>query len=144
MSADDHTSTTRDFTGAAASVDDLAPRETPGGEIVDGPGEGVHPGGQPGADAHDPAVGHGYIGNKEGYLRRLRRIEGQARGIHKMVEEDKYCIDILTQISAIQAALDKVALGLLDGRALAWPNPGVLEVRSIRNVATSKGPRWFA
>ena len=48
---------------------------------------------------------------------RLRRIEGQVRGIERMVEEDRYCIDVLTQISAVQAALDKVALGLLDGHA---------------------------
>lgn len=48
---------------------------------------------------------------------RLRRIEGQVRGIQGMVAEDRYCIDILTQIAAIQAALDKVALGLLDGHA---------------------------
>lgn len=60
---------------------------------------------------------HGYISSKEEYLRRLRRIEGQARGLQKMVEEEKYCIDILTQVSAIQAALDKVALGLLDDHA---------------------------
>ena len=46
---------------------------------------------------------------------RLKRIEGQVRGIARMIEEDRYCIDVLTQISAIQAALDKVALGLLDG-----------------------------
>src|SRR5215213_2896886 len=46
--------------------------------------------------------------------KRLRRIEGQVRGIEKMVDEDRYCIDVLTQISAVQAALDKVALGLLD------------------------------
>jgi DNA-binding FrmR family transcriptional regulator len=45
---------------------------------------------------------------------RLRRVEGQARGIQRMVEDDRYCIDILTQISAVQAALDKVALGVLD------------------------------
>jgi len=49
--------------------------------------------------------------------KRLRRIEGQVRGIEKMVEEDRYCIDVLTQISAVQAALDKVALGLLDEHA---------------------------
>ena len=48
---------------------------------------------------------------------RLRRIEGQVRGVERMVEEDRYCIDIVTQISAIQAALDKVALGLLDDHA---------------------------
>jgi len=57
---------------------------------------------------------HGYIGNKENYLRRLKRIEGQARGIHRMVEEEQYCIDILTQISAVTKALQSVALGLLD------------------------------
>ena len=57
---------------------------------------------------------HGYIGRQDDYLRRLRRIEGQARGLQKMVEEEKYCIDILTQISATTSALQSVALGLLD------------------------------
>jgi len=57
---------------------------------------------------------HGYIHDKERYLARLKRIEGQARGIHRMVEEDKYCIDILTQISALTSALEGVAIGLLD------------------------------
>lgn len=57
---------------------------------------------------------HGYIGDKGRYLARLKRIEGQARGIHRMVEEDTYCIDVLTQISALTAALEGVALGLLD------------------------------
>jgi len=52
--------------------------------------------------------------SKDQLEKRLRRIEGQVRGIEKMIDEDRYCIDILTQISAIQAALDKVALGLLD------------------------------
>jgi len=56
----------------------------------------------------------GYIRRKEDYLRRLRRIEGQARGLQRMVEDDKYCIDILTQISAMTKALQSVALGLLD------------------------------
>ena len=56
----------------------------------------------------------GYSAEKEALLKRLARIEGQVRGISKMVDEDRYCIDVLTQISAIQAALDKVALGLLD------------------------------
>lgn len=59
----------------------------------------------------------GYTATKDQLLKRLRRIEGQVRGIERMVEEDRYCIDVLTQISAIQAALDKVALGLLDGHA---------------------------
>ena len=57
---------------------------------------------------------HGYISRKDDYLRRLKRIEGQARGLQRMVEEEKYCIDILTQISAITKALQSVGLGLLD------------------------------
>ncbi len=57
---------------------------------------------------------HGYIHQKDDYLRRLRRIEGQARGLQRMVEEEKYCIDILTQVSAMTKALQSVALGLLD------------------------------
>ncbi len=57
---------------------------------------------------------YGYIGNKDDYLRRLRRIEGQARGLQKMVEDEKYCIDILTQVSAMTNALQSVALGLLN------------------------------
>ena len=57
---------------------------------------------------------HGYIHRKDDYVRRLRRIEGQARGLQRMVEEEKYCIDILTQISAITKALQSVGLGLLE------------------------------
>lgn len=57
---------------------------------------------------------HGYTGNKDDYLKRLRRIEGQVRGIAKMVEADTYCIDILTQVSAATRALQTVALGLLE------------------------------
>jgi DNA-binding FrmR family transcriptional regulator len=64
-----------------------------------------------------PASTRGYTANKDRLLKRLRRIEGQVRGIERMVEEDRYCIDVLTQISAIQAALDKVALGLMDDHA---------------------------
>ena len=59
----------------------------------------------------------GYKTDKDALLKRLARIEGQVRGVSRMVEDDRYCIDVLTQISAIQAALDKVALGLLDGHA---------------------------
>ena len=59
----------------------------------------------------------GYSATKDQLLSRLRRIEGQVRGVQGMVEGDRYCIDVLTQISAIQAALDKVALGLLDDHA---------------------------
>ena len=63
-----------------------------------------------------PAHQHGYIANnsKSDYLKRLRRIEGQARGLQRMVEEEQYCIDILTQVSAMTKALQSVALGLLD------------------------------
>ena len=57
---------------------------------------------------------HGYMHRKDDYLTRLRRIEGQARGLQRMVEDEKYCIDILTQISAVTKALQSVALGLLD------------------------------
>jgi DNA-binding FrmR family transcriptional regulator len=59
----------------------------------------------------------GYIGDKDDLLRRLRRISGQVGGIERMVDEERYCIDILTQISAVQAALDRVALGVLDDHA---------------------------
>jgi DNA-binding FrmR family transcriptional regulator len=59
----------------------------------------------------------GYSATKDQLRNRLKRIEGQVRGIERMVDEDRYCIDVLTQISAIQAALDKVALGLLDQHA---------------------------
>ena len=57
---------------------------------------------------------YGYTPDKENYLKRLRRIEGQIRGLQKMVEDDKYCIDILTQVSAATRALQSVALGLLE------------------------------
>jgi CsoR family transcriptional regulator, copper-sensing transcriptional repressor len=60
---------------------------------------------------------HGYSATKDQLRKRLARIEGQVRGVERMVGEDRYCIDIVTQISAIQAALDKVALGLLDDHA---------------------------
>jgi DNA-binding FrmR family transcriptional regulator len=63
---------------------------------------------------HTHATPYGYISRKDDYLKRLRRIEGQARGLQKMVEDEKYCIDILTQVSAMTKALQSVALGLLD------------------------------
>jgi len=65
-----------------------------------------------GDGAHDHQ--HGYIHRKDDYLKRLRRIEGQARGLQRMVEDEKYCIDILTQVSAMTKALQSVALGLLE------------------------------
>ena len=57
---------------------------------------------------------YGYTQEKEAYLTRLRRIEGQVRGLQRMVEDDKYCIDILTQVSAVTRALQSVALGLME------------------------------
>jgi len=57
---------------------------------------------------------YGYVADKDALLNRLRRIEGQVRGVEKMVDEERYCIDILTQIGAIQSAVDAVALKLLD------------------------------
>jgi DNA-binding FrmR family transcriptional regulator len=76
------------------------------------------------------AAEHGYTGNKDAYLRRLKRIEGQVRGIARMVDEDKYCIDILTQVSAVTKALHAVSLGLVEEHighcvvgAASEPNP---------------------
>ena len=82
-------------------------------------------------------VERGYTASKDQLLKRLRRLEGQVRGVERMVDEDRYCIDVLTQISAIQAALDKVALGLLNdhaehcvvhGAAAATPEENVEEM----------------
>ena len=61
----------------------------------------------------DVAEERGYASDKEAYLRRLKRIEGQVRGIARMVDEDKYCIDVLTQVSAVTKALHAVSLGLV-------------------------------
>ena len=58
---------------------------------------------------------HGYTENKDDYLKRLRRIEGQVRGLQRMIEEDQYCIDVLTQVAAATKALQAVAIGLLEG-----------------------------
>jgi DNA-binding FrmR family transcriptional regulator len=57
---------------------------------------------------------HGYSASKDDLLKRLARVEGQVRGVSRMVEEDRYCIDVVTQINAVRAALDKIALGLVD------------------------------
>lgn len=67
-----------------------------------------------GSACHTPGHQHGYIQDKKQYRTRLSRIEGQVRGIERMVDEEQYCIDILTQVSAIQSALRNVARGLLD------------------------------
>ncbi|MGH2906633.1 MAG: metal-sensitive transcriptional regulator [Solirubrobacterales bacterium] len=75
---------------------------------------------------------HAYAGQKDALKKRLRRAEGQIRGIEKMVDEDRYCIDILTQISAAQAALDKVALGLMEDHAAHCVVGGPEELKEER------------
>ena len=72
----------------------------------------------------------GYSATKEQLLKRLSRVQGQVGGVARMVEEDRYCIDVLTQITAVQAALDKIALGLLDGHARHCMHEGATEGRS--------------
>ena len=64
--------------------------------------------------AHDDGVQRGYTHHKDDHLRRLKRIEGQARGLQRMVSEDVYCIDVLTQVSAMTKALESFALVLLE------------------------------
>lgn len=65
------------------------------------------------SDCHHESE-HGYLDHKDEYLRRLKRIEGQARGLQRMVDEEQYCIDILTQVSAMTKALEALALAMLD------------------------------
>jgi DNA-binding FrmR family transcriptional regulator len=85
--------------------------------------------------------GRGYSASKQQLLARLRRIEGQVRGIERMVEDDRYCIDVLTQISAAQAALEKVALGLLDGhaRSCVLPADGQLQADRTDELMAAVG-----
>jgi DNA-binding FrmR family transcriptional regulator len=80
---------------------------------------------------------HGYTADKDALIRRLHRIEGQVRGIERMVEEDRYCIDVLTQISAVTTALESVAFVVLDDHvnhcvagALASGDPAAAEEKS--------------
>jgi DNA-binding FrmR family transcriptional regulator len=76
------------------------------------------------------ATRRGYSATKDQLLGRLRRIEGQVRGVAGMVDDDRYCIDVVTQISAIQAALDKVALGLLHDHAQHCVREGAADGRA--------------
>jgi len=106
----------------------MSPAEQPRGTEGTGAGPSAADGApapdaaqRPDAGVPDPAPGDhgthgdpGYHGDKSGYLRRLKLIEGQVRGVHRMVDEDAYCIDVLTQISAVSKALQSVALGLAD------------------------------
>jgi DNA-binding FrmR family transcriptional regulator len=82
-------------------------------------------------------VTHGYTADKDAIVKRLHRIEGQVRGIERMVDEDRYCIDILTQISAVTTALESVAFRILDDHvnhcvtgALASGDPAIAEEKS--------------
>jgi DNA-binding FrmR family transcriptional regulator len=89
--------------------------------------------------AQAPTPTRGYTATKDQLLARLARIEGQIRGIEGMVQDDRYCIDVLTQISAAQAALDKVALGLLDDHAhhcvVGADSPGERDVKTAELMA---------
>ena len=89
---------------------------------------------------------HGYTPNKDRYLTRLRRIEGQVRGLQKMVDDDKYCIDILTQVSAVTSALQSVALGLLEdhlGHCVARRPPRAGTSRPRRSARRPRrSPAW--
>ena len=82
-------------------------------------------------------MSHGYIEHKDALVKRLHRIEGQVRGVERMVEDDRYCIDIITQISAVTTALESVAFKVLDEHvnhcvagALASGDPGEAEQKS--------------
>jgi DNA-binding FrmR family transcriptional regulator len=81
----------------------------PAGVVAPPTGRGPRP-----ADEPDGVPGHGYSPRKDEYLKRLRRVEGQVRGISRMVDEDQYCIDVLTQVAAATKALHAVSLGLLE------------------------------
>ena len=80
---------------------------------------------------------HGYVGGKDALVKRLHRIEGQVRGIEKMVEDERYCIDILTQVAAVNTALESLAMKILDDHvnhcvagALASGDPDVAQEKS--------------
>jgi DNA-binding FrmR family transcriptional regulator len=85
---------------------------------------------------------HGYTADKDALIRRLHRIEGQVRGIERMIEEDRYCVDVLTQISAVTTALDSLAFVILDDHvnhcvagALASGEPAAAEEKSKELLA---------
>ena len=93
------------------------------------------------AETTSPIPGYSVAGAKDDVLRRLRRIEGQVRGIAGMVEDERYCIDVLQQISAAQAALDKVALALVDDHTrhcVLGADPGVEDKREELMTALAR------
>ncbi|ADP78611.1 metal-sensitive transcriptional regulator [Pseudofrankia inefficax] len=98
-------------------VDPTAGRNPPTGQnpvASTEPGPGADPAAGATSAVAEPAPPHGYSHHREDYLARLRRVEGQVRGLQRMVSDDKYCIDILTQVAAVTRALQSVALGLLE------------------------------
>lgn len=89
-----------------------------------------------------PTEIRGYTAVKGSLLNRLRRIEGQVRGVRRMIDEDRYCIDVLTQLGAAQSALDGVSLGLLDGHVrhcIANMDDTVLDTKAAELVETIRG-----
>ncbi|GAY10971.1 metal-sensitive transcriptional regulator [Pseudonocardia sp. N23] len=87
---------------------------------------------------------HGYADNKDNHLTRMRRIEGQVRGITKMIESDKYCIDVLTQVAAVNKALEAVALGLLDDHLKHCVSDAVAEGGSVADQKISEASAAIA
>jgi DNA-binding FrmR family transcriptional regulator len=96
------------------------------------------------SDDHANHAHHGYISDKDKYLARLKRIEGQARGIHRMVDEEQYCIDILTQISALTSALQGVAVGLLDDHLKHCVTDAVREGGAVADVRLTEASQAIA
>jgi DNA-binding FrmR family transcriptional regulator len=92
----------------------------------------------------DDHAHHGYISDKDKYLARLKRIEGQARGIHRMVDEEQYCIDILTQISALTSALQGVAVGLLDDHLKHCVTDAVREGGAVADARLAEATQAIA
>lgn len=87
---------------------------------------------------------HGYMSDKDKYLARLKRIEGQARGIYRMVDEEQYCIDILTQISALTSALQGVAVGLVDDHLKHCVTDAVREGGEIADAKLEEASKAIA
>ncbi len=87
---------------------------------------------------------HGYMDNKDNHLKRMRRIEGQVRGITKMIESDKYCIDVLTQVAAVNKALEAVALGLLDDHLKHCVSDAVAEGGQVADQKISEASAAIA
>ncbi|MFD9688314.1 metal-sensitive transcriptional regulator [Kitasatospora sp. NPDC059088] len=101
-------------TTQARTEPDHAPGTGPGADTPAAEGHGAADHGDADHGGHGPHGPHGYSAQKDAHLKRLRRIEGQIRGLQRMVDEDVYCIDVLTQVSAGTKALQSFALSLLE------------------------------